>query len=291
MKDKKTPPKFRALNFCKSPEEYIPFDARSAKPIYYVKDVDENGKIDDSESAIMQEMDEIKFSASNNLLYLAPNNVGVLLSITNKSLNEAKTIFDTKLNPDKFKHTLKDTSINNKNIIINKSITLYDFIETIQSSIVFAYTSLETFANLSIPNTYEYKIKSKSKGILEIYDKEAIERWVSLKEKLSTILVDIYKTTDITKKPVWSHFIKLEQYRNDIIHQKSITRTEFYKKYFNRDIFKTCACAEQLIDFFYKQHGIENYSNPLWPWLINTKIEFSIKKIKDSRFTPLHTIF
>lgn len=57
---------------------------------------------------------------------------------------------------------------------------MYNFIETVQVAIVFGYTALETFANLSIPQNLEYKANINSKGIIKIYNKNAIERWVTL---------------------------------------------------------------------------------------------------------------
>jgi hypothetical protein len=98
-----------------------------------------------------------------------------------------------------------------------------------------------------------------------------------LRDKISNILPEIYKVENITTKKVWNHFIKLEEYRHDIIHQKSIERTEFYKRYFKTNIFKICQSAEDIISIFYKKHAKKDRTNPLWPWLINQKKEFPIR--------------
>lgn len=291
MKQKKTDANGSfGLVFCKTPEEYTHFDFRASKPIYYVENIDENGEQIGDKGAVIQEIEELKFNNSNKLQYFVPNNVAVLLSITNKSLANAKIIFESNVDPNKHNHTLKSASGDRKDFLIKKSIILYDFIEHIQSCIVFSYTALEAFANLSIPKDYKYESRIENKGISEIYDKIAIEKWINLKQKLSNILVDIYKTDDITKKPIWSHFIKLEQLRHDIIHQKSIDKVEFYKKYFNRDVFKACSCAEEIIDFFYKQHGKNKRSNQLWPWLINKENHFPMTKYKTENFEKLGNI-
>jgi len=47
---------------------------------------------------------------------------------------------------------------------------------------------------LKIPIGYEFLISIKNKGIKEVHDKNAIERWINLGEKLSKILPDIYET-------------------------------------------------------------------------------------------------
>lgn len=63
------------------------------------------------------------------------------------------------------------------------------------------------------------------------------------------------------------HFLNLELYRNEIIHQKSISHTEFYKVYFKESIFSVCQSPVELITFFHDSHAEENKTNPLWPWL------------------------
>ena len=277
------------LVFSTSPIDYTFFDPRSAKPTYHVSDTET--LTTDSKGMVIQDVDQLKFNGSNTLEYFIPNNVGVLLSITNKSLVTAKTIFEKQIDPNKHNHSLKKAEGDRKNLMIKKSIIIYDFIEIIQTCIVFSYTSIEAFVNLSIPDDYKYEQKLENKGILETYDKTAIERWVPLKQKLGKILVDIYDTEDITKKPLWTYFQKLEQYRHDIIHQKSIDRVEFYKNYFNKDIFKVCACAEEIIDFFYKQHAKKNASNPLWPWLINKENHFPKTKYNPEHFEKMGSIY
>lgn len=277
------------LVFCKSPKDYIFFDPRSSKPTYHISD--EENLTEDSPGMVIQETDELKFNGNNVLEYFTPNNVGILLSITNHSLNVAKDLFNKQIDPNRHNHSLKIINGDRKDALINKSIVIYDFIEIIQTCVVFSYTSLEAFVNLSIPDDYEYEQRIENKGIIEKYDKTAIERWVPLKLKLSKILVKVYDTEDITKKPIWNLFLKLEQYRHDIIHQKSIDRVEFYKNYFNKDIFKVCSSSEEIIDFFYKQHAKRNVSNPLWPWLINKENHFPMTKFNPEHFEKKGSIY
>lgn len=282
MKPKNKDNKIKGIVFCKHPKEYTFFDPRSSRPTYHVKE--EGNLTEDSPGMVVQEADQMKFNGSNVLSYFTPNNVGVLLSIVNKSLSIAKKVFEERIDPNKYNHSLKNAKGDRRDFMMEKSVMLYDYIEAIQTSLVFSYTALEAFANLSIPSDYEYEQKVENKGIVEVYDKQAIEKWVSLKIKISKILVEIYEADDISRQPLWSHFVKLEQYRHDIIHQKSIDRVEFYKTYFNKDIFKVCSCAEEIIDFFYKEHGKRNASNPLWPWLVNKQNHFPLKKYISGEF-------
>lgn len=161
------------------------------------------------------------------LSYFAPNNVGILLSISSKSIHRAIKIYEEHLNPDKFDHTW-GYDADKRGVVIDKSKCIYDFIEEIQSLIVFGYTVLEAFTNLSIPDDYQYKIKN-DKGMTEVYNKEAIERWMQLSTKISGILVDIYETKNINQGKLWSDFKQFEEYRNEIIHQKSSITQVFIK--------------------------------------------------------------
>ena len=146
-----------------------------------------------------------------------------------------------------------------------------DYLENIQTSLVFAYTALEVFTNLSIPESYTYTTEKNSKGISEIYDKKAIERWLPLKIKIKNILTDIYKTKKIEDKKWWGNFLNLEQYRNDIIHQKSISHTEFYKVYFKQSIFNVCESPDDIIKFFHDSLSESKKTNPIWPWMEGSK--------------------
>jgi hypothetical protein len=253
-------------------EDYTPFDVRANKPICYKS----NSLYGETGSMVLQEVETFEFQTringrKNTIDYYAPNNVGILLSVANKSLLHAKEIYKKKINPDAVDHLEVYGNMSRNESIIMKSKVMYDFIETVQVAIVFGYTALEAFANLSIPENYEYKANINSKGIIEIYDKNAIERWVTLRTKISEILVDVYKTDDITKKAIWNQFLEFEKLRNDIIHQKSIADTKLYHRYLKKDFFKLCDVAEEIIVFFYEELKGRDKTNALWPWIINTE--------------------
>ncbi|MBI5324631.1 MAG: hypothetical protein HZB41_05065 [Ignavibacteriae bacterium] len=261
----------QGLVYCIQPEQYEIFDDRIKKPICF-KSI-ENGI--EKGSMIFQELDEVNFK-KNPLTYFPPNNVGLLLSISKRHLSEARELFKKEIDPNVVNHSYVETTQNTNEFLINKSKIIADFIETIQICIVFGYTALDAFTNLSITENYEYKVNVKNKGIIELYDKKAIERWIGLSDKVSKILTEIYKTKKIETTKFWSYFIKLENYRHDIIHQKSIEKTEFYKNYFNKDIFEVCSCPELVLKFFYESQSSKQRTNPLWPWLINKEKEFPI---------------
>ncbi|MFE0554817.1 hypothetical protein ACFW1P_02630 [Paenibacillus sp. NPDC058910] len=264
------------LIVCVKKEDYKLIDIRTNKPIYFQSDP--LGSYEESGSAVFQEIDSIQFNTKingrkNTLEYFSPNSVGLLLSVSNKSLMQAKSIYNEKINPDKVNHFAIDERNDRIDNLTHKSQVIFDYIELIQTSIVFGYTALEAFVNLSIPDDYLYSEKN-SKGINEIYDKEAIERWLSLKVKLSEILVSIYETKPIKQLQLWTGYNQFEEYRNEIIHQKSVNHTNFYKKYFNKNIFDLCNVSEDVIKFFFDERSTKDQTNPLWPWVINANNDF-----------------
>lgn len=257
------------------PNQYEIFDHRINKPIYYQKKEGE----EITGSMVLQEMDKVVFSKRKNIKidYFTPNNVALLLSISSKSLYDSHNIFKNYLNP----HIIRKGESDKKHFLIEQSKIVCDYIEKVQISLVFGYTAVETFANISIPENYEYEFID-NKGIKQIYNKEAIERWLSLKEKISKILPDIYNTEKIEENKFWSDFLKLEEYRNNIIHQKSIKRIEFIKPYFKPHIEKVCKSGIKVLEFFYKNQVEKDITNPLWPWLINPQKEFPVSPNFDS---------
>ena len=259
------------LVVCLFPEQYEIFDHRLNKPVCHQKY--ENGRL--TGSMLIQDIDEVSIKGKM-IQYFSPNNIGLLLSISLLHVKNSEKIFiDTIKNIDFQENRNKKEALNSVSSII------CNYIEEIQIAIVFGYTALETFANLSIPEDYEYKKKNETKGIHELYEKGSIERWLSLKEKIQYILTDIYKTDKTDRQKWWGHFSNLEQLRNDIIHQKTVKNTEFYKDYFKEKIFEICKCPKEVIRFFYSAHEKNNQTNPIWPWIegennifpINTKYD------------------
>ncbi len=65
---------------------------------------------------------------------------------------------------------------------------IFDYFEQLQVSVIFAFTAVESFANIAIPETFAYE-RVNSKGIREVLSKEDIERWCpTAPEKVSVLL-------------------------------------------------------------------------------------------------------
>lgn len=261
------------------PEQYQIEDMRFNKPVCHQKI--EDGKI--TGSMLLQDIEMALLDGKNEITYFCPNNIAILLSIGSKALLSAKKLYSENYESPSVDFQLEKVKSDKKAFLNRVSKTVCDYIEHIQTSIVFAYTALETFANLSIPDEYTYKVDNKSKGIVEIYDKEAIERWLSLKIKLQYILRQIYDTEKLENQKWWGHFSNLEKFRNDIIHQKSINSADFYKDYFNNTIFQICETPLPIIQFFYESHAEHNRTNPIWPWLVNKRNYFPINRQFNSK--------
>lgn len=254
------------------PEQYRIADPRLNKPVCHQKI--EGEKI--SGSMLLQDLETALIDGDKEITYFCPNNIAVLLSVSSKSLDRAKELYDKSFSPPDAEFRIEKIKDDKKVFLNRVSGMVCDYIEQVQTSIVFAYTALETFANLSIPERYVYHAENKSKGIIEAYDKDAIERWISLKIKIQYILREIYGTEKAECQKWWGHFSTLEQYRNHIIHQKTINSTSFYKEYFKATIFPICECPLPIIKFFYEAHAVNNRTNPIWPWLVNEKNYFPV---------------
>ncbi|OAS16764.1 hypothetical protein [Paenibacillus oryzisoli] len=190
-----------------------------------------------------------------NVYFYRPNNVSLCMNISKKESEKAKKIYKQLVEP---KLSIEDTkSIEFKE---EETSTLYDYFEHIHTSLIFIYTAVEAFANLAIPNTFEYE-KVNNKGIKEICNKENIERWMPTSEKLIEILPMVLKTTSPKDTDYWSKFKKLEGMRNDLIHQKTISDMKVFIQFLDKEIFELIGSGFKLLTFFCK----ESSDNPFFP--------------------------
>lgn len=270
------------------PTKYKLEEPRLNKPVCHQQI--EDGQI--SGSMLLQDIDTAKINKRKNITYFCPNNIAILLSISSKALEQAEQLHRDVFDNQSVNVELEKTNEDRKVFLTQISSKVCDYIEYIQTALVFGYTALETFANLSIPEDYTYEMENKSKGIKEVYDKTAIERWLSLKTKFQFILRDIYQTKKLESQKWWCYFSDLEKYRNEIIHQKSINSTQFYKAYFRNNIFAICESPLSIIRFFYEQHAEKNSTNPIWPWLVNEKNYFPVStKFKSENFEVIRNLY
>lgn len=176
-------------------------------------------------------------------MMIRPNDVSLYSNISDTNLKKAQEFYNDKILP---RHKIWYGSFPSLEI----QTEYYNYFELIISSIIFAYTALEAFANICIPNNYEFLIDKS--GVKTIYSKEAIERKYSLREKFKIILKDIMNTSDPTKEDWWNDFIKLEDLRNEIIHTKQSKSEDRYSQLLGKDIFPLIETHKKIIKFYGK---------------------------------------
>lgn len=209
---------------------------RSNRPITCIN-------VDDDQCIFFQEVISTKIERKN-ISFSRPNEISLSMNIAKKSLDLALEIR---------KSIIKSIQPNQKNKFFGDKVNhIYDYLEEVQKTIIFSYKAIEALCNSAIPEDYTYKKDLSKKGISEIYDKSAIERWVSTSEKVSKILPDIYKCPSPSNQKFWGHFKKLEELRNEIIHSKSSTSSKLLSEILSSDIEKYFNSCENMLLYFFK---------------------------------------
>lgn len=110
---------------------------------------------------------------------------------------------------------------------------LFDFCEQYAAHVIFAFTALEAFANEVIANEvaengYSYttaRARNKAQpGEKVTYRGEAIERSVSLDEKLAQVLPDALNVGSPKGLHIWRDHKNLKRWRDRLIHLKMADR-------------------------------------------------------------------
>jgi len=121
----------------------------------------------------------------------------------------------------------------------------FNYFETILQAVIFAFTSLETFSNICLPENYSYR-DAKGKTI----DKVTIERFKSLDFKLEFILTDILHTPDPKQQAWWPTYVQLKEIRDRVIHAKPSMAQERYSMLLQPTIFDIIGCYRKILSFY-----------------------------------------
>lgn len=143
-----------------------------------------------------------------------PNGSAILLSASKKSHSRAKEL--------RAKSKI-DSSIKKEVEFISES-EAFDFLEDTIQSIILAFSAIEAFANEVIPDNFQYAHLRRSKTILETANKQQIERFISLEEKLDQVIPEVLGIKSPKSHKSWSEFKKLKKLRDRITHMKSQDR-------------------------------------------------------------------
>ncbi len=214
----------------------VNFTPRSNRPLTCINK-------DDDQCVFFQEIISARLDGKK-INFSRPNEISLSMNIAKKSLDKA---LDIKRN------IIKCMELTKKNDFFGSGVNdVYDYLEEIQKTIIFSYKAIEALCNSAIPEGYTYTRGITKKGISEVYDKSAIERWLSTTEKVSKILPNIYNCASPSNKSFWGHFKKLEELRNEIIHSKSSTSSTLLSELLSSDIKKYFNSCESMLLFFYK---------------------------------------
>ncbi|QHP80900.1 hypothetical protein EO763_13705 [Pectobacterium odoriferum] len=226
-------------------KQKINFIARSNTPLMIV-DLKKDKLI------LLQETIDAKIG-NKKISLSRPNEISLSMNIANNSLKKSQSLRKSIIQ--------KIESDKRKNFFENDVGDIYDYLEEVQKTIVFSYKAIEAMCNSAIPDDYSYKRDSNKKGVIEVYDKLGIERWITTTEKVSKILPDIYRCDSPAQKSFWGHFKKLEELRNNIVHSKSNSTSQVLSELLSGDIDKYVKSCEKLLKFFFDQ----DKKNPLFP--------------------------
>lgn len=100
---------------------------------------------------------------------------------------------------------------------------LFNFFELMIGQIIFSYTAIETFSNISIPKDYKFEFKRIDPKSIKLYDKDQVERRLSLDKKLDLVLPEVLSVNSPAKESeIWIQFLFHKELRDRLIHLKSI---------------------------------------------------------------------
>lgn len=124
----------------------------------------------------------------------------------------------------KYKQIRKESDIDKSikgDVSFKSDYQAFNAIEHLSVSVIMAYSAIEAFCNDSIPLNHEYWHNKKSEIIVEMSNKEDLERRFSTGEKLITILPEIFEVESPKGKKAWQSYIKLKKVRDSLVHAKS----------------------------------------------------------------------
>lgn len=100
----------------------------------------------------------------------------------------------------------------------------FDAVEKRMGAVIFAYNALESFCNEQIPDAYVFEIPRKDGRCTERYNKDQIEKFLSLEIKLGELLPKLFNNNLPKEGLIWNDFKNLQDLRDRIVHIKTKDR-------------------------------------------------------------------
>lgn len=101
---------------------------------------------------------------------------------------------------------------------------LFDYFETAMLEVICSYSAIEAAANEVIPPDFTYQRRARKGRPPVTLGKDAIERTLSLDEKLKRVLTQALNQSSPAGGKLWPPYLKLKEVRDRLIHLKSIDR-------------------------------------------------------------------
>lgn len=172
-----------------------------------------------------------------------PNDIAIYSNISMSNLEKVKKFHKEKI-IQRQKSGWGSTNLNQ-----NELKEYYDYFEIAITSVVFAYTAIEAFANICIPNKFTYSYTDK-KGIEFTDGKETIEKKYSLRDKLKVILPTILGCASPIQEKWWEKFTELENLRDEIIHSKDSKSEDRYSKLLSTSLIRKVDVHKDVIKYY-----------------------------------------
>ena len=132
------------------------------------------------------ELQKISCFSTNDfsLYFYTPNNISIFHYLYKDNLKKYKLTLKNHVLKNDVGNDYEEYNDSPIHKITTNSKMVYEMIQYAELSIIMGYTTIESFVNYSIPDDYIFQVKN-NKGIIESYNRLAIERNLKLSVKIS----------------------------------------------------------------------------------------------------------
>ena len=155
----------------------------------------------------------IKLNSKKQITIPIPNATALLLNAAARAFSEARAI--------RSRNNIDGTLIREVSMASDQD--AFDYLERMIESIVLAFTALEAFINEYIPADFTHTRQGRD-GLPETLDKTAIERFMSIDEKLSAVLPAVLSCASLKGSRIWNDYVQLRKVRDRVVHMKFADR-------------------------------------------------------------------
>jgi hypothetical protein len=149
------------------------------------------------------------------ICFPVPNPVALYISLARTAGRDGKAAYQI------LKESPKSETLTFKKLSLDNESAFFDSIEKLVACVIFSFSALEVFANISLPDDFIYRKLRPDKKCIEEFSRDQIERHLSLREKLDALLPDIFDVASPKGTALWEEFIRLQRLRDGFVHLKT----------------------------------------------------------------------